>query len=123
MPEFVLDTSGRVECAASFQPIGWAIWPDLTPFERGYVEAMLSGWIKAGKFADEGGDTCGFHGFSDLAPETLAMVRRDCEMAASILGRNHQASDGEWFWNGGVRRPGFPPLTPYLGDDGKVYLS
>ena len=64
--------------------------------------------------------------FSNLAPETLAMMLRDC---AAIRGLNlwygeGDADRGVVFWerrqNGDF--PRFPPLTPYFGDDGKVYL-
>jgi hypothetical protein len=79
-------------------------------------------------------------GFSDLAPETLARIMEDCERiqtrpisATHNWGTNTLA--GKMFWRD--RATGFaglgleprirysevfPPLTVYLGDDGKVYL-
>lgn len=95
---------------------------DLDPFTQGYVEALLSGWIKSGEFGDEGSDTFGSYDFSDLAPEALAAILRDC----AAQGDNHASTEsGKAFW--AYRQAGkypwaFPPLTPYLGDDGRVYL-
>lgn len=68
--------------------------------------------------------------FSDLAPETLAAIRKDCAAAndGKWLGYRDTAGCGAMFWkerqqgflNGDG--PKFPPLTVSLGDDGKVYL-
>lgn len=126
MTTFQLDTSGRVECPASFQPLGWAIWSDLTPFAQGYVEAMFDTpvgpaelWV--GK------------AFSDLAPATLARIVEDCERVAdhaeffaddpgASFWLNRQSGWPAWC----ARRPDlpgrFPPLTVVLADDGRVYL-
>jgi hypothetical protein len=65
-------------------------------------------------------------GFSDLAPETLAAILKDCEaLSVTIEGEfEPDSEDGDHAWK--VRQSGlwgaYPPLTPYLGDDGKVYL-
>jgi len=170
MPEFVLDTSGQV-CRTEVRDYGTisrcTLWGDLTPFEQGYVTAMLEG-IRYEKYS--AGINKGDHvlkwdervnysnsrhlAFRDLAPETLAMVRRDCERFAAKLPDDFQYCGsfenplGGAFWaerNGDSGHAGayarlnwldsvhmgeldaitdsFPPLTPYLGDDGKVYLS
>lgn len=62
-------------------------------------------------------------GFSDLAPETLARIREDCAAYRQRLlpsDLNH-ARYGEGFWIDRQRAGShFPPLTLYLGDDGKV---
>lgn len=97
---FQLDTSGRVECAASFQPIGWAIWSDLSPFTQGYTEALFAGgmwglsckpcagngevvtdwdrYLGAPEPGDQGGEgttdcpTCGGHGSLSVGFSDLA---------------------------------------------------
>lgn len=60
--------------------------------------------------------------FSDLAPETLARIMEDCERFADLHGNATTAQTAAIFWRnrqaGGY--PSFPPLTPFLGDDGKV---
>lgn len=65
-------------------------------------------------------------GFSDLAPETLAAILRDCEAFLKTPGQSNRDGDGRSFWalrqKGLYAHIGFPPLNPYLGDDGKVYL-
>lgn len=137
MGEFTLDTSGvvhiRTEPHGDWRGIGWS---DLDAFTQGYVEALFaSRWdcprCAASKF------TCDTHfrlGFADLAPEALALILDDCavvqakwpewsarDMAGQDFWRERQdtrlGSDGQW----GVY--GLPPLTPTLGDDGKVYLQ
>lgn len=122
---FTLDTSGRVSCTDPTKPCicHAATWDRLDPFTQGYVAALLRDFSANLLQPGEVGPTGVEFGFSDLAPETLAQIMDDCKDAASILRRNHLADDGRWFWNDGKHRPGFPPLTPYLGDDGKVYLS
>jgi hypothetical protein len=135
---FTLDTSGAVD-----DPHGWGLlyWSDLTPFAQGYVEALFAS-LATPPFTGhphlqrEGvcyGET--IVGFSDLAPETLAAILKDCASFANIaegLGAKAGAVEGRRFWGGRQRRfPGvgnpawttaFPPLTPYLDDDGRVYL-
>lgn len=62
-------------------------------------------------------------GFSDLAPEALAAVLRDCER---YRGRTSSSSGavGALFWmnrsGGHLSGDGWSPLSPFLGDDGKV---
>ena len=102
------------------------VWPDLSPFVQGYVEALFAGWKNEGK-TFEAFKTRGYRplGFRDLAPETLARITEDCELFGSD-GFN-EAAYGRAFWadrhlGGFPWSTDFPPQTPYLGDDGKVYL-
>lgn len=129
---FQLDTSGRVECAASFQPIGWAIWSDLSPFTQGYIEALFASEAEAAAKAwwlrKSGPFDIPRPGFSDLAPEALARIIADCEVGREIyagIGPRTQAEKGRQFWEDRqaemMRR--FPPLTVQLGDDGKVRFA
>jgi hypothetical protein len=68
--------------------------------------------------------------FSNLAPETLAAILKDCTAVLQIVdlyADPKKARDqGTVFWtarqNGRWELRGFPVLTPYLGDDGKVRL-
>jgi hypothetical protein len=119
MSDFTLDTSGEVACDEH----GWAhVWSDLTPFQQGYVEAALR--PREGLYYPL---TSRFAGFSDLAPETLAAMLKDCEawQRELRLASPATAASGAGFWED--RRRGlwrhFPPLTLYLGDDGKVLQS
>ncbi len=116
METFTLDTSGFVP--HSYQ------WSDLSPFEQGYVEAMFASEYRGARLGDA-------KGFSDLAPETLAAILRDCEIFRSGYGlpesymANQKASKrGGEMWHS--RQTGgfdiLPPLTPYLDDTGKVRL-
>ena len=128
MADFTLDTSGCIHMPgvplSSISPR--FIWSDLSPFAQGYVEALLREANAAlhAERAQQGRERSRFDRdlvFSDLAPESLALILRDCEDGAD------GARGGRLFWE--MRRrdafkgnPLFPPLTPYLGDDGKVYL-
>lgn len=115
------DCGGRGELPAY-------VWSDLDAFTQGYVEALF----------ESGGGRIGpvfqwVCGFSDLAPETLARIIADCAAVADFaeffadnpgasFWLNRQSAWPAW----SDRRPRlvdrFPPLTAYLGDDGKVYL-
>lgn len=69
-------------------------------------------------------------GFSDLHPDTLARIIADWKLALEDrrLAYYPTATAGRLFWserqrgflNGDI--PQFPPLTPYLNDEGKVCL-
>jgi len=120
---FQLDTSGRVECSASFQPLGWTIWSDFTPFTQGYIEALF-----ASIEYPAAQDTAYLpKAFSDLAPATLARIIEDC--AVELFSRDGDEDlrvEGEAFWDerqDSLRHPNFPPLTVHLGDDGKVRFA
>lgn len=68
MPEFILDTAGRVDQPGLLRAL---IWGDLDAFTQGYVEALF--------FTSTGDDGEPLEqGFSDLAPETLARIIADC---------------------------------------------
>lgn len=60
--------------------------------------------------------------FSDLAPETLAAILKDCEANSST---DSTKRSGALFWRnrqeGAV--PDFPPLTLTLSDDGEVVFQ
>ena len=71
-------------------------------------------------------------GFSDLAPETLALILKDCASHPNAQPHKfpndpeRQCRSGRNFWED--RQDGswgstYPPLTPYLRDDGKVDLK
>jgi hypothetical protein len=140
--QFTLDTSGAVLSRSDHVMSGGVlttVWSDLSPFAQGYVEAMFAALDltvdEMAKWLD-GVDPYRLPSFSDLAPETLALILRDCaayERGPAMLPAD-RAGGGATFWRdrqsgfylretAGVPFCGaFPPLTPYLGDDGKVYL-
>lgn len=140
-------------------------WPDLDPFPKGCIEALFASlptlcetcqgngevvtdwgtYLKPpeGAEADAGTATCAAcdgqgrttYAFSDLAPEALALILKDCAARRNELQQlfaplryGRTQTDGANFW---VRRQSglepdfagrFPPLTPYLREDGKVAL-
>lgn len=136
MSDFQLDTSGCVLAPVDPNRAGmddtWKRfrWSDLTPFEQGYVKAM---------FASTANHEDGWSlerrgwGFSNLAPSALERIREDCAAAQSVI--RHGYSDqlrgsvfwrfrsGELPWAGyGAEADRFPPLTPFLNDEGKIDL-
>lgn len=128
---FPLDTSGRVEAVpGSAHHAPAYAWSDLSPFVQGYVGAMFASCfdpvfdkpvLRSG-YADFRGIS-----FSDLAPATLAAILRDCERWLDRYPKTEvTAKKGENAWRYRqeqlVERPDFPPLTPFLSDDGKIYL-
>lgn len=124
---FQLDTSGRVECPTSFQPIGWAIWSDLTPFAQGYVEAMFSDF---GRVAMIRNYTATIAGFRHLAPATVERIIADCVGALTLpylnLGNayNDNAAGGACYWSdrqAGLIK-GRRPQAVFLSDDGLIML-
>jgi hypothetical protein len=140
--QFTFDTSGAVRETQDNPPRFYpnpCMWSDLSPFEQGYVAAMLgdlrlklASWVADELNGEAPWPNYANPRFSDLAPETLALIRRDC---AARLAQNEELPDwpdddmreaGSGFWEcrseGDRVDDGFSPLTPYLGDDGKVYL-
>jgi hypothetical protein len=137
---FQFDTSSYVRMVPSdvkSTPKDYLRWPDLSPFEQGYVEAMFAEvhhnyhWA-TGDFGAPDDYSAG-PAFRHLAPETLARIRKDCaaigpysaskfyadsqrQGAHFWFDRNHVAEHGEHYF------AKLPPLAPYLGNDGKVYL-
>lgn len=145
---FTLDTSGHVKgYVRDFWPADektpqimpgrytapneWSVaWTDLDPFTQGYVEALLafaaSGpAIPHGWYVDPNEARARFR---DLAPETLQRILTDCaaRLAQATPPYPNTREEGARTWirrqAGKLKLHGFPPLTPYLGDDGKVYL-
>lgn len=141
MSTFTLDTSGVVPAQGPTQA-RTAYWPerrwtDLDPFTQGYIEALFAS-LATPPFTDhphlqrEGvcfGET--IVGYSDLAPEALALILKDCAAYCALPMRTGYAAGryhGRNFWDQRSRGLfcnigiGFPPLTPYLREDGKVAL-
>lgn len=126
-----LDTSGVVTIDGV--RVGWSVETSpsgfyLTPFDQGYIEALfadvqLQGTSRIPHFP---------LAFSDLVPETLAAILKDCAAWAALWPTAWESArlstvSGRLFWRdrsapGWSEAAHFPPLTPYLGDDGKVYL-
>lgn len=119
MGGFTLDTSGAVgPISGDRWTPALVYWTNLTPVAQGYVEALIH--------------SVGATRFSDLSPEALALILRDCEAfyggeVKPLPGSVNRATsaDGKLFWL--LRQDDcypvkFPPLTPYLSADGKVCL-
>jgi len=118
----------------------WVEWGDLSPLEQGFIEAMSkAASVKAVRgfepCEDEelgAGAVPRMIGFSDLASETLELIRKDCaafQNYANGLGIKTGKAEGESFYRGrqagslpGAWGAAFPPLTPHLGDDGLIHL-
>lgn len=135
---FTLDTSGAVSLPSirampyrAHDDVASGVlvrWPDLSPFEQGYVEAMFA---SANTFECKGeclapcaecldDPTNRRVGFTDLAPETLAAIRKDCADRHPLFQDN--AAGGRRFW---ITRQlhglaDFPPLALAISEDGKV---
>lgn len=87
-----------------------------TPFVGGYIAAIRASHPEIGN--------------APFSPETLARIREDCEAHEKAYPltahdpRRH--SRGFNFWRnrqaGMWTKSGWPPLTLFLGGDGKVYL-
>lgn len=158
MADFTLDTSGAVVMGAAdhnYEAGAYRVcrrcggephppageprlirWSDLSPFAQGYAEALFAS--QARKWGNrllpmffvpgrDDGEMIDRH-FSDLSPEALALILRDCE--AFRAGEGGEPDDvkrlkGGLFWT--YRQRGeyahFPPQTPYLSDDGRVCLK
>jgi hypothetical protein len=128
MTNFTLDTSGAVPMPSAHGGTVPFRWGGLDPFTQGYVEALFAstghhGDLLTGRIADGMRNR-----FSDFAPETLAAILQDCERYSAAycdadVARRYP-ENGRQFWadrQAGKSRS-FPPITPYLGDDGEVYL-
>lgn len=122
MSDFKLDTSGAVPVHGR---LGVWTWPDLSPFEQGYAEAMLT---LTGDAAPGLWHWCGAvrqAAFRWLAPETLARIREDCQrvLMSGRYYRPNAPESGATFWarrQRGDYPVGYPALTVYLGDDGNA---
>lgn len=150
MGAFTLDTGGEVTTQDRPEAYGGVYcWSDLSPFAQGYVEALFASFERwpSTTFGDAKypalpnvsghGVTIGL-GFSDLSPEALALIIRDCERALRTSLWGNSVRDGRLFWSerteelfsgfwGGQQtllcETLFPPLRPFLNEDGKVCLE
>lgn len=135
MSDFKLDTSGFVMPLKRYDPKWYADrvgyeWSDLAPCEQQYILAMFeSVWGDESFHANYPGFYTTFipPEFSDLAPETLELIKADCARAladnrtSQLIGR-----DGGELWR--LRQanlissddPQFPPLAVEVDDNGKV---
>jgi hypothetical protein len=131
MSWFKLDTSGVVpeQLARQMHDMRWI---DLSPFEQGYTAALLESVAVENVDALFGlyADGRRYPGFSNLAPETLEQIMKDCASAndGKWLGYRNTEGCGAVFWKerqqGSLNgdEPRFPPQSPTLADDGLIYL-
>lgn len=132
---FQLDTSGVVNIEnddATKPRFSVYTWSSLDPFTQGYVEALFASvqtdggaFILPSASNPEVAFATYFAKFRDLAPETLARIIEDC----AAYRKSHRrvpnwTADGRHFWEqrASGRLSDFQSLSPYLGDDGRVYL-
>lgn len=145
----VEDFEGRARYARKVAPIGGAkavsipSMGDLADIVQGYIEAALfSSTTDAGDPLDES------YSEADLAPETLAQMKADCEAfiaraALDLTGETDFLQVGRDFWftrnghgcgfdDGGyspqvaasltkISREQFNEFDLYVGDDGRIY--
>jgi hypothetical protein len=147
--DFLLDTSGAVTIPHSIDGFGpenplWGAytWERLSHFAQGYVEAMLRAAMLAREECDgcpgenpedpDGPRCCRLEpAFSDLAPETLSTILRDCDAfdraTAGYPPHGPMTKEqGAEFWAGRRARrwwSTYPPLTVALNDVGKVVFA
>ncbi len=131
MGDFTLDTSGEIVGEGGALIGRWG-WPDLSPFAQGYVEALFADSVHLIQ-GDEYDGLYWVPRFSDLSPEALALILRDCAAAQIAhpltadcdIAAHRRAGAQYWFERCVIceDRDGNPPLTPYLSDDGKVCLT
>jgi hypothetical protein len=112
-------------------------------FLQAYIVAAL--WSSMDEATPQGGEPLDAnYGPKDLAPETIAQMKADCERfqaenAQDIEGRLEQAGHDFWltrcghgsgYWDGDWPEAGdrlteackaFPEVTLYVGDDGLIY--
>lgn len=121
----LFDPSGRVAGDVG----GLAVWfeyEDLTKFDRGQVEAIAN-WCAQNCIAASLRQLR----YVDFSQDALKLIIRDGEKAADMTlvpwGRLYNANfaGGVCFWND--RQSGklkeFPPLQPYVDDEGKMHLK
>jgi hypothetical protein len=138
--DFTLDTSGAIRTTSPPNNIHHAFWSDFDPFTQGYVEALFASLIAELRESGDclpnlngAGISFGV-GFSDLSPEALALILRDCAAIKEALGCELDARDGREIWNDRAKRfPGgslalymrnrFPPLRVFLSDEGRICLE
>lgn len=131
---FELDTSGSVR--ADIPGLNCPVfWSDLTPFCQGYVEAM---WQSVRELRRDAEDAKQINlddlGFRHLAGDTLKRIVEDCGRfvtysrdVCGVDGYEQSPSDGRWFWDARQRGEwsdkGYPVLTPFLSDEGLIFLK
>jgi hypothetical protein len=116
----------------------------MDPFTRSYIATAL--WSSTDNADDQGGEPLDAnYGPDDLAPETLASIKEDCEAfqrdnAADIGDRHERAGhdfwltrnrhgagfwDGDWPGDAGKRLTAashaYGPVDLYVGDDGLIH--
>lgn len=136
MEAFTLDTSGFVTLPALRRAPNFVSrirWSDLSPFEQGYTTGVFASAEEAGISIRRGAPSAWMPetqigvAFSDLAPETLARIMKEC---GKVTGLAATREAGRYFWQLRNTPPGlraFPPVAPYLGDGrngvaGLIYL-
>jgi hypothetical protein len=116
---------------------------NINKFLQAYITAAL--WSSTDEATLEGGEFLDAnYGFADLAPETLAKMKADCERfqaenTSDIDGKEEQAGHDFWltrnfhgsgYWDGDWPEAGdrltaacekYPEVTLYVGDDGLIY--
>lgn len=137
MDRFSFDTSGFVEAPSAAFPGKMAFWQwsDLSPFAQGFVEGLFADpRLSKSQSEADGRITRVPPSFSDLSPDALALILRDCASFVNIatgLGIKELGStQGRYFWagrqNGTLQHAwaaAFPPLRPFLNDEGKIGLE
>lgn len=133
------DTSGVVYIGTDpAQPGGHVAWSDLTPFAQGFVEGLFASLKQTGfgPVLPFGAGTDLLVAFSDLSPDALALILRDCEALtqSETFTFANTTEAGSYCWQmrqigwpavvgGPVLRGRFPPLRPVLNDSGQIDLK
>lgn len=135
---FTMPTSGKVRVltdnTGGEKTFVLYAWHNLDAFTQGYVEAAYHSAFGGDLQPD--GSWLMRVGFDHLAPETLATILTDCaQFCRESTWPTNLKEAGADFWRerqersmagaliiGEVLKP-YPPLTAYLGDDGKVRLA
>lgn len=129
MSDFQLETSGYVQCPAPDQrpneTTGCWFWSNLDAFTQAYEGAarqeLAERLMREGMSAEQAKEATAFHRW---APETLETIIRDCGHAkgAGGMGYGVSADYGRQFWASRQNEiwAYYRPVTPTLGDDGKM---
>lgn len=120
----VIDTSGRVNITRD-PAQGFIRWTDLDPFTQGYIEALFASIERTtANLIWDANFNARAPAFRDLAPETMKRILEDCAEERREGLHGDERGEGGAFWRlrniSNFRH--WPPLTPYLGDDGPIYL-
>lgn len=124
MTTFTLDTSGAIFVTAhpkEGERYGYR-WSDLpNDFVRGYVGAIFAEMHRADPDEPDIRLTLRWTRFSDLHPEALALILRDCEAWQEKYPKSGFGGGLMWAYRQSGAAPSFPPLTISL-EEGKVML-